>query len=183
MFEVEVKAIFHGTYMELISKLENLGAQKAKEVTQSDTIFLPIGMKYGDLIPGMPVMRIRDQDGRFIFGMKQKPQNESVSTEHETLVENADELIKILEAIGFKPALFVKKKRQEYHMDQVTICADEIDGLGVFIEVEKLVSEDVQTESELRNLWQFLETLGVKEEDKVKHGYDTLVYRKQSANK
>lgn len=182
MLEIEVKAVFHGTYVELTQKLASIGAQKAKTVMQSDTIFLPTGMKYGDLIPGMPVMRIRNQDGRFIFGMKQKPKNESIGIEHETIVENADELTKILDAIGFQPALFVNKKRQEYRLDQVTICADEIEGLGVFIEVEKLVDDESKAESELAILWDFLSTLGVKEEDKVKHGYDTLIYRKQLAD-
>ncbi len=179
MVEIEVKAYFHGSYAELLKQLETLGAQKEKELMQSDTIFLPTGMLYGELIPGMPVMRIRDQNGQFIFGMKQKPKNESIGIEHETIVENAAELIKILAAIGFSPALQVKKKRHEYHLDQITICADEVDGLGVFVEVEKLVDNESGTDNELANLWHFLSTLGVKEEDKVKHGYDTLIYRKQ----
>lgn len=180
MLEIEVKAYFHGTYADLVKQLELLGAQKEKEVTQSDTLFLPAGMTYGDLVPGMPVMRIRNQNGQFIFNVKRKPNTESVGIEHETIVEDGDELAKILESIGYKPVLYIKKKRQEYHLDEITICADEVDGLGVFIEVEKLVDDASETHEELTNLWRFLSTLGVKEEDKVKHGYDTLIYRKQS---
>lgn len=180
MLEIEVKAVFHGTYAELLSLLEQIGAKKAQQVTQSDTLFLPEGMKYGDLVPGMPVMRIRDQNGQYIFNVKRKPNTELIGIEHETIVADALELAKILEAIGFKPALSLKKKRQEYVHDQVTICADEVDGLGVFIEVEKLIDDESQAENELVHLWRFLGTLGVKEEDKIKNGYDTLIYRKQS---
>jgi len=54
------------------------------------------------------------------------------------------------------------------------ICLDEVEGLGSFIEVEKTSAEDGEAIQE--ELFNFLESLGVKREDRVFKGYDTLKY-------
>ena len=49
--------------------------------------------------------------------------------------------------------------------------------LGTFVEVEK-ITEDVEAEAVQNELFEFLETLGVKKEDRIVQGYDTLFYLK-----
>lgn len=177
MFEVEVKARMHSSYADLLTRLEQLHAEQEKAVYQVDTLFLPKGLSYGDIIPGMAVLRVRDQNGKIFFCVKRKPISQSIAIEHETIVENADELTRILENINFAPILVIKKKRQVFKLGQLNICADEIEKLGVFIEVEQLINDESDAQQTLANLWKFLEELGVKEADRVTKGYDSLIYQ------
>lgn len=179
MFEVEVKARIHSSYQDLLVRLQKLGADQEKAVNQVDTLYLPQGLTYGDIVWGMPVIRIRDQDGTVFFCVKQKPNSELIAIEHETVVQNGDELRKIIETLNFTPVLVVKKKRQVYKLGQLSICADEVESLGVFIEVEQLVTDESQTTQVLAGLWQFLQQLGVSDADRVTNGYDSLIYKLQ----
>ncbi len=177
MFEVEARARIHSSYADLLTRLENLQAEQEEEVYQVDTLFLPKGLSYGDIIPGMAVLRLRDQNGKMFFCVKRKPISQSIAIEHETIVENADELTKILDHINFAPVLVIKKKRRVFKLGQLSICADEIEKLGVFIEVEQLINDGSQAAQTLADLWKFLEELGVKEADRVTKGYDSLIYQ------
>jgi predicted adenylyl cyclase CyaB len=55
------------------------------------------------------------------------------------------------------------------------ICLDEVRDLGTFIELEKITEgeDPIKVQSEL---FAFLKSLGVREEDRVERGYDTLLY-------
>ncbi|MDP3762811.1 MAG: CYTH domain-containing protein, partial [bacterium] len=57
------------------------------------------------------------------------------------------------------------------------ICLDEVDRLGSFVEVETF-SDDGDPEKIQEEIFKFLLSLGVKPEDRVREGYDTLVYLK-----
>ena len=57
------------------------------------------------------------------------------------------------------------------------ICLDEVKDLGNFIEVEKITDEDPDKVQE--ELFRFLESVGVRREDRVVNGYDILMWRKQ----
>jgi adenylate cyclase class IV len=55
---------------------------------------------------------------------------------------------------------------------------DEVDGLGSYIEVEKMSDED--GEKIQNELFDFLQILGVSKEDRVLKGYDTLMWLKNN---
>ena len=61
------------------------------------------------------------------------------------------------------------------------ICLDVVEGLGTFIEVEAFA--DGKTEEVQERLFAFLRTLGIKDEDRVTKGYDTLVREKNEAQR
>ena len=77
--------------------------------------------------------------------------------------------------LGFHEVLYVSKKRTKCKYEDMEICLDEIDGLGSFVEVEKMTNED-DTQKIRKELFEFLKTLGIKEEDQVQKGYATMIY-------
>ncbi len=77
--------------------------------------------------------------------------------------------------LGYHKAISVYKNRTKAKYKDMEICLDEVDHLGSFIEVEKITEGDGDAVQE--ELFNFLETLGVKRDDRVINGYDTLMYR------
>lgn len=109
--------------------------------------------------------------------MKKQLENELDNIEHESMISNPNHMENILKDIGFYEIVQVKKKRKKCKYQDLEICVDNVEGLGDFIEVEKLCEEgdSLQVQEEL---FRFLESLGVRREDRIMIGYDTLVYNK-----
>ncbi|MEI7749847.1 MAG: hypothetical protein WCJ25_02485 [Candidatus Moraniibacteriota bacterium] len=61
--------------------------------------------------------------------------------------------------------------------DGMTVCIDDVTGLGALIEVEQL-SEGENDEAVQEDLKAFLLSLGIGKDDIVTKGYDTLLYEK-----
>jgi adenylate cyclase class 2 len=57
----------------------------------------------------------------------------------------ADEMTRLLKHLGYRPVAVVRKHRRHFHLHRkefdLTICLDEVEGLGRFAEVEVLASE------------------------------------------
>lgn len=58
-----------------------------------------------------------------------------------------------------------------------TICLDEVEELGSFVELERLTNEDVDPVKVSEELYQKLESLGLSRDDEEKRGYDTQLYQ------
>lgn len=175
--EIEVKAKLNNSD-EVISKLKKLGCVLSEPLTQHDIIF--VDDNYGifdEFQPDKNLLRIRESNGKFILTLKQPKSNEQDAIEHETEVKDAIEAKEILEHMGLHEAVQVHKIRRKTNYNDWEICLDEVEGLGSFIEVEK-ITDSSDVEAVQNELFVFLQSLGVKKEDRVTSGYDTLVYRK-----
>jgi adenylate cyclase class 2 len=71
--------------------------------------------------------------------------DESTKTrrEIETAVGSGDDAGEIFDALGFEPAATVRKVREHYSLDGVTVTLDTVEDLGTFVECE------LETESDL----------------------------------
>lgn len=86
----------------------------------------------------------------------------------------------LLRALGFVPTLEVHKSRSEGYLNweggPVTVSLDEVDGLGRYVELERVCSEaDRQTTGE--SLLRLAEHLGLK--DLERRGYAQLMARRE----
>lgn len=75
--------------------------------------------------------------------------------ELETRVKDEQKMRQILQALGFHSVAEVKKRRKEYKKEDLTVCLDELDGLGSYVEIEVVLPEtetgsDSNTENRLR---------------------------------
>ena len=179
--EIEVKAKVEN-FDFLLSKLKGLGCNISDLVEQRDKIFLSKDMKFTDIvcaseiIQGTNVLRIRESNGKVKLTLKIPQKNEMDCIEREVEVNNAKQTLDILEYLGYKEVIKVNKKRIKCNYKNYEICLDEVEELGKFIEVEKITDEEPSKIQE--ELFIFLESLGVKKEDQVFQGYDTLIYNR-----
>ncbi len=174
--EIEVKAKVENLD-ELAHKLEALGCVISEPKRQDDIIFVNYSEPYDQAMPGANFLRIRKSGGKILFTVKQPQTNELDCYEREVEISDADEMYQAILLLGYHEACRVGKTRRTAKHGEYEICLDEIDGLGAFVEVEK-IAEDVEAEKVQNELFAFLETLGIDENDRVINGYDTLVYRK-----
>ncbi|MBI4054230.1 MAG: class IV adenylate cyclase, partial [Candidatus Doudnabacteria bacterium] len=181
MREVEVKAKTNDLKA-AESKLVAMGALIAQPVIQADRVYLQNGTAFEEVTVNTPVLRIREQNpGETLLTYKHIRGEELDKQEHEVVVSNASEMEQILKLSGFYEAVAFTKTRRKCKLGDYEICLDNVEGLGGFIEIEKLIpdshegpgsnGQDVQ-----RELFDFLRQLGVREQDKVLSGYDVLIY-------
>lgn len=179
MYEVEVKAKLRNRE-EVIKKLESLGCKFSEELHQIDDIFTP----ESDIFPppiGGPVLRIRQQNGISIFTLKVNQSSRQDCIEHESKIDNKEEMEKIIKILGFKEDVTVEKTRIKTKYKDIVVEIDDVKHLGEFVEAEKMTNEpnpevrkNIQEE-----LYAFLETLGISKDDRVIDGkYDIMLFEK-----
>ena len=168
MLEVERKARIKDR-SEIISKLDKLGCiiKKAKE--QEDKIFIRKEIKKLDSY---------SKQTEFMVDNKiETIEDNNAFIELETLIEDADIISRMLEEMGYIEKVFIKKKRMRYSLDKMSICIDNIESLGNFIEVEILSEENEKQKNEaLKTIEEFLNKLEISKEDYEEKRYDTLMY-------
>ncbi len=173
MREIEVKAKIRDK-KKLFEKAAVLGIAFREPIVQDDITY-ETAMPKDD--PSWNIFRIRRQNDATILTMKYKASSNSRDNyERESKIEDANEIAHMLERLGYAHGVPIKKTRQIAKYNQLEICIDEVDGLGIFIEVEQLTNDDVDGDEIQKNLWNFLMQFGVVDEDRVYKGYDTLMH-------
>ncbi len=172
MREIEVKAALRDKPL-FLQKATEKGIVFGDPVIQDDVTYEST-ISYDD--PRWNIFRIRKQGGKVILTMKYKASSRSRDNhERETFIEDADQVADMLERVGYHLSVRLRKSRQVAHYQGLELCFDEIEGLGSFVEVEKLVDEDVDVDIIQSQLWKLLVDLGIHPKDRIHKGYDTLM--------
>lgn len=176
MREIEVKAQIADPNAIRV-QLENLGCTFSEAVRQEDAIYTDPAIPFEVFQSNINLLRIRKEGEKIIFTLKRPQKNEQDAIEHETEIKNRDEMDAILRLIGLEERVKVTKTRQKAKYKNYEICLDNVEDLGFFIEVETF--SDTRDPIEIQEeIFQFLLSLGIKKVDRVREGYDTLVYVK-----
>ena len=69
----------------------------------------------------------------------------------------------------------VSKARQTGKLNDVEVCIDSVEGLGDFMELERLADENADPAVITDDLWRIMAELGVSRQDEVTDGYDILM--------
>lgn len=174
MREVEVKA-----------KITDLDALKNKLVLlwyffsqalfQQDRLYLPNAIAFLDIKQGTIILRIRNTNGNYSLDLKKRGEHELDDIEREVTIDDAEQAAEMLKYMWYYQVLEMSKVRQKSSYNGLTICLDEVDGLGSFIDVRKITDkDDVQAVQD--QLIGFLTNLWVSSDDIVYERYDTMIY-------
>jgi adenylate cyclase, class 2 len=158
----------------LLAALVARGVQFGPPVEQDDQAYAPEGWQYGDSKIGVPFVRLRTQAGRHLFTLKRPVGNELSCVEHETEVADRQTMHHAIQAMGFNPTVRIHKFRRTASHKDLSLCLDEVTGIGSFFEVETLVGTDFVGQDRQADMHQFVGQLDV-ELDRVTATYDSLV--------
>ncbi len=181
MREIEIKALIVDK-QQLLDAIVRAGVRLSAPIKQHDVVYSQPGV--ADNAPGSIWLRIRtENDEHTIFTLKQQHKGGLDSIEHETEVENAEEMTAIISLLGFELYSDLTKTRQKAQYEGIEICVDDVEGLGVYIEAEKLADESADGDAIANSLWGELDKFGVDRSNEVFDGYDVLINRKKSQGK
>jgi adenylate cyclase, class 2 len=171
--EVEVK--YHLLDVEaLLMALKSRGIELSAPVHQDDQAYAPAGWSYGDRKLGVSFVRLRTVYGRRTFTLKRPAENALSCEEYETAVADREQMHSAIRAMGFHPTVRVTKVRRTAELPGLSLCVDEVAGLGTFLELERMVPDDVPGEAVQAELAAFVASLDI-EAERTDETYDSLV--------
>jgi len=175
MREIEIKARV-ADKQALVAKLKEVGVHLGEPKTQHDVVFCKPGQQ--DYEPGSIWLRIRTENGRKVtWTMKVDTGRKLDSIEHEVDVSDGEILEKMLLQLGNECYSDLTKTRQKGRVGEIEICLDTVEGLGTYVEAEKMCADDADYATVAAELWKFLNKLGVTKADQETLGYDVLLKR------
>ncbi|MBQ0000374.1 MAG: class IV adenylate cyclase [Clostridiales bacterium] len=182
MIEVEIKLPV-GEPEELKRRLPELGFREGKRVREEDLYF---NSDFHDFRKSDEALRIRrvqnlNTGESHAFLTYKGPKLDQISMtrkELETGIEDMDVMREVLRALGYVKQYPVNKVRRYFEKENVTACLDEVEGLGFFMELEVLVSEEKDREEALSTLKETSRLLGHSMDETTRTSYLTMLMRK-----
>jgi adenylate cyclase class 2 len=123
--------------------------------------------------------RLRTQDGRHLFTVKRPVDNELACLEFETEVADRAQMHDAIVHMGFYPTMRIVKTRRAGRLGELSLCLDEVDHAGVFLEVEKVIGAGQSGTVVQAELDAFARSLGV-ELERTSETYDSLIRAAQA---
>ncbi|MBU0762321.1 MAG: class IV adenylate cyclase [Candidatus Altiarchaeota archaeon] len=132
--EIELKAPCKNSR----AKIEKIGAKYLKKEIQEDVYFMH---PCRDFKQTDEAFRIRKSDKLYLTYKGPKHPGD-LKTREELEFEVTEKIFPLLERLGFKKAFTIKKERHIYELDGLTICCDQVEGIGEYVEIESKNQEN-----------------------------------------
>lgn len=143
---------------------------------QQDRLYLPNDTLFSEIKEWTVILRLRNSNGRQTLKLKKIWETFLDTIEREIVIDDPDQAAEMLKYIGYYQVLDMARVRQKSSYNGLTISLDQVEELGSFIKVEKMVEdEDIQQVQD--KLFAFLERFGISKEDQVTQQYGTLIYQ------
>lgn len=150
MVEAEVKAPIRSVDR-FRRRLTKRGATRSGRVEQTDRYFDHPSRSFAETDEAL---RVRTEGDAVELTYKGPKLDEETKSRLEVSVGvwQDEALAGILEALGFDPVATVRKEREIFELEGVTVTIDEVEGVGSFAELEQRVPEDELAEARQRLL-------------------------------
>ncbi len=178
MTEVELKAVLSPEQaVSLPGRLADLGFVPGDIVQEQDLYY---NAPHRDFRTTDEALRLRTITGSrnetvLTYKGPKRDSRSNTRLEHETSVGDSRTVQDILLSLGFCPVLTVCKDRRTYHLDAVTVCLDQVEGLGSYLELEHLLPDESGREVAVDGLLSLLDRLGVQRQALERRSYLELL--------
>lgn len=135
------------------------------------------GVNDGKITDTLMLRSIDDEETEIICKNRQYKNGLEIGTEKTTLkVENIETAEKLLNSLGYKRFLRMIDKNYKYENDNYNAIIQEVEGLGLFLEIEIKNSKDAEVE--IQRLIEFAKSLNLKIGTKFDVRKAELLYKK-----
>ncbi len=164
MIEVEIRAKIKNK-SEVQSKLKEMAAELIKTDRQVDKIFgHEMFLDENKMIvEGGLSARIR-QTNKGIWLEFKEISRQGAGIEIKADLDNLNEGLRFFEKLNFKEAFTISKLREVYSYNGFEICLDEVERLGDFIEIEKMVADSNEIEEAKNQCLELLQKIAPEAE-------------------
>jgi len=175
MREVEIKARVKDPDR-LFEAISSEGVRLPESISQNDSIFVLKPFRLSEIKKGSsPILRIREERNKCTFTLKKDITDQLDSIEHEIEINDVGEMTAILNELGYHKVLEVRKIRRKFKFNDYSVCVDEVERLGTFIELESKVDGNVDVEAVRAKMWNVLNKFNISLDNQVTKGYDRLL--------
>jgi adenylate cyclase class 2 len=178
MREIEIK-LRVPNMAEVSAKLKGLSCVLSEPKNQEDINFIHkddtrwFESNSGNWI--YPRLRI-ENNKTYIFTIKKPIKNEMDCEEVEIKIDSPKEIKAMMKLFDYIEGVTVKKTRQTCTYKDYTITLDEVEKLGSFVEIERVVTDGDALKIQ-EEMFRFAkDVLGLEKDDEVMKGYDILLY-------
>ena len=187
MKEIEVEVAFDNSKEEVINILSRFNFKGDKEIC--DTYYfdpLRTNLQPESDLRLNETFRVRKNDkGCFLTYKKQHFEGKLwvYSDEYETKIEDPNVLEKIIEMIGLEVLIRVHNKRKVYSYKDFEIELEDVENLGVFIEVEKLSNSSNDEMTIKKEIREFIKSLNLKNAKELNIGKNQYLLSQKKKKK
>ncbi len=86
-------------------------------------------------------------------------------------ISNIDSARSILESLGFKHVATISKRRVFYTVDSITVSIDDVEDVGLFLELERVVTSRRDMNPALDMIFNLIERLGLDSNNSIRTSY------------
>lgn len=190
MLEIELKARLEAQTVPGLKKRLDAEFSLCRTLEEADTYYQAPDRDFRETDQALRVRRQGPENVTALLTYK-GPKTDPLSNtriELETEVGHAETVQAMLAALGYTVILTVDKKRREYRgkgaQTNITICLDQVAGLGHFIELEYVAADnlpDKERESIRNRLLSLLDDLGVPRQNLTRESYLELLIRRATS--
>lgn len=175
VIEMELKAVLKNK-LQVREKLKKDGCKWVLVGRQEDTIY----EKNDTLqVVQVPIFRIRKCDDNTNLTLKVLEEDVDTAEELELSISDGTIMDKILQIIGFSIKVKIVKRREITKYKGFNICIDEVEGLGDFIEIERMSEKSTDKNVVYQEIKKILFELGIEEQDLRKEKYYKMLLKKE----
>ncbi len=173
--EIEAKVVV-GDLLPIAEAVRLAGAESRGTTLQHDIYYSDPN---GKLLKTGCGLRIRQQSGdtnRTILTFKGPVSKGPYKTrpEIEVEIDNRESMQQLMEGLGYKVVIEIRKHRQSWMLDDCEVCLDEVEGLGRFVEVEGPGDEAIT---------RTLQRIGLGDYVHINRGYASMMMEKMGIRK
>jgi adenylate cyclase, class 2 len=136
--EVEVKYRV-GDLSGLAATLAARGIALSAPVHQDDQAYARSGWRFGMSKRGVAFARLRTQGGRHLFALRRPAGDELAHIGFEAEVADRSQMHEAILRMGFYPTVRVGKVRRTGRLREMALRLDDVEHLGTFLEIERVV--------------------------------------------
>ena len=189
-FEVEVKVPITNSE-EMEQKLLDSGAKQLNSEIQVDTYFDHPCRSFRETDEAVRV-RVRkpmenaelDQSralNELTYKGPKIDQKTKTRLEHTVDINDTNPITAILENLGFKSVATVTKKRTFYDFREITISIDDVENVGLFLELESIAHKNDEIEAAKRTIFEILDGLGIDPDLSVRESYLEIYFERKKS--
>jgi len=179
-FEVEVKVPIMNSE-DMKQKLLDSGAKKMNSEIQVDTYYDHPCRSFQDTDEAVRVRERKPIDGteldtshapnELTYKGPKIDQETKTRLEYSLDLEETSAITAILENLSFKPVAMVTKRRTFYTLREITISIDDVEHVGLFLELESIAHDNDEMESAKDVIFDILKGLDVDPDQTVRDSY------------
>ena len=181
MIEVEIKIkLMKKEFEQIPSMLSSLGFSDPSKIHEIDIYYNGIDRNFAKTDEGLRIRTSENLNTHYVqsyvtYKGKKLDRFSKTRLEYDVAVDDGPTMNNLLQSLGFKEVYQVEKIRDYYEYGNIHACVDNVQNVGYYMELEKIITLDGEKDSALNDLLLLLTKLGISKDRLERKSYLELL--------